>query len=342
MSDHRILLSPAANRVYAKSSIRLLQSEIRVFNDAVLGGKVQELAETTIGGVPYIALRSEPLSAQDIAYLSNLSSLYALFEAEGELLRPVTIEPLDKFGSDLLTTQKYAGKTNEHFTKLLFNVTAVSTDAPAALLSGRQRVLDPMCGRGTTLNQAMMYGLDVTGVDIDSKDFEAYSVFLETWLKNNRVKHKVEHATIRRDRERLGRRLDVSVGLSKEQFKAGSALRVSYVNGDTRRCADFFKADSFDVLVADAPYGVQHGSRSRQLARSPLELLTEALPAWARVLRPGGALGISWNTYVAKRAELAAILADNGFVVRDSAGFDDFAHRVDQAINRDLIVARKS
>ena len=343
MSQYRILVSPAANRVYAKASIRLLQSEIRVFNDAVLGGKVQQLGETTIGGVPYISMESGPLSAEDVAYLSNLSSFYALFEAvEGELLRPVTVAPLDKFGSDLLTTQKYPGKTNEHFTKLLFNVTAVSAASPADWLSGRMTVLDPMCGRGTTLNQGMMYGLDVTGVDIDAKDFDAYSVFLATWLKNSRLKHKIEHATIRRGNERLGRRLDVSVGVTKEAYKAGSALRVSYVNGDTRRCADFFKPGSFDVLVTDAPYGVQHGSRAQKLARSPLELLAESIPAWAVVLRSGGAVGISWNTYVARREELAELLAAHGFTVLDSAGFDGFAHRVDQAINRDLIVARKT
>jgi hypothetical protein len=41
------------------------------------------------------------------------------------------------------------------------------------------------------------------------------------------------------------------------------------------------------------------------------------------------------------RAELEVILADAGLKVMDAEPFLDFEHRVDQAINRDLIVARK-
>jgi hypothetical protein len=43
--------------------------------------------------------------------------------------------------------------------------------------------------------------------------------------------------------------------------------------------------------------------------RSPLDLLVSAVPGWAKLLKPGGAIGL--------------------------------AHRVDQAINRDVLVARK-
>ena len=41
-------------------------------------------------------------------------------------------------------------------------------------------MLDPLCGRGTTLNQALTYGYDAAGIDLDGKDFEAYSAFLQT------------------------------------------------------------------------------------------------------------------------------------------------------------------
>lgn len=338
MTEYAILLSPSTNRVYARSSIRLLCSEIEAFNDTVLGGKVQELVETAIGGVPYIAVTAEEFTENDIAYLANLSSLYALFERHGELLKPIQIMPLDKFDSDLLTIQKYSGKTNEHFTKLLLNVAAVHTATPERLLNGRLRVLDPMCGRGTTLNQAMMYGLSVSGVDVDGRDIDAYSTFITTWLKNSRIKHATGTATIRRGRDRIGRRLDISLGITKELYKIGNTLDISVVNGDTQHVGEFFKPESFDVLVADTPYGVQHESRGRQTSRSPVELLEQAIPAWTPVLRNGGTIGLSFNTYVVKRPQLAEILAANGLSVVDTG---DFTHRVDQAINRDLIVARK-
>jgi hypothetical protein len=342
MGRYCILVSPSANRVYAKDSVRLMQSEIRVFNDAVLGGKIHELAETSMGGVPYISLTATEFTSEDVAFLSNLSSLHALFEIEGELLRPILIQPLDKFGSDLVSIQKYSGKTNEHFTKLLLNVTAVSTATAGKFLDGALKILDPVCGRGTTLNQSMMYGFDVAGIDVDAKDFAAYSTFIQTWLKNSRIKHKADLSTVTRNRERLGRRLDIGVGITKEQYKAGDTVNLSFVNGDTLRCAEFYQPGSFDVVVADTPYGVQHGSHQKELSRSPLQLLQQAIPAWTQLIRPGGALGLSWNTYVARREDLTQILLSNGLEVLDSAGFDGFRHRVDQAINRDLIVARKA
>jgi hypothetical protein len=107
-------------------------------------------------------------------------------------------------------------------------------------------------------------------------------------------------------------------------------------------------------VVADLPYGVQHGSHGtgragggragdagRTLARSPLELLRVAAPVWAKALRPGGALGISWNTHVARREDAAEALAAAGLGVLDDAPYRAFRHRVDQAITRDILIARK-
>lgn len=343
MKEYALLLSPSANRVYADTSLQMMQSEIRVFDSAVLGGKIGDIGDARIGGVSYLVFTSAELTDRDLKFLSNLSSLYALFEVRGDLLRPLPVDRLDMVSSDLLTIQKYSGKTNDQFTKLLLNVTAISTDAPGDFLDKPLRVLDPMCGRGTTLNQALMYGYDPSGIDIDGKDFDAYALFIRTWLKNKRIKHQAEMAPIRRNKERLGRRLDVTLGITKEQYKAGEVRTIAMVNGDTLRSAEFFRSNSFDVLVADTPYGVQHGSHEgrRNPARSPMQLLAEAILEWARLVRPGGAIGLSWNTVVGERAELARLLEGAGFAVRDTEPYLGFRHRVDQAINRDLIVATK-
>ncbi|GAA3438059.1 TRM11 family SAM-dependent methyltransferase [Kutzneria kofuensis] len=342
MPEYAILISPSTNRVYAETAQQMMRSEIGVFGQTILDGRVHELADTTIGGVPYLRMVADDLSDEDISALSNLSSVYALFEVRGELLKPLPFTPLDRFSSDLLTIQKYVGKTNEQFTKLLLNVTAVSTDAPRDFLSRPLRVFDPMCGRGTTLNQASMYGFDAYGVDIDGKDFEAYSHFIRTWLKNKRLKHTAQTVPVRRNREMLGRRLEIGFGVTKELYKAGEVRTIDYVNADTLRAREFFGRDSFDILVTDTPYGVQHGStREDALSRSPLRLLESAVPVWVQLVRPGGALGLSWNTYVGDRDALAGILRDNGLQVQDSDAYLGFRHRVDQAIVRDLIVARK-
>lgn len=362
MSTYGFLLLPSHNRVYARSSPELARSELLVFGEAALGGRVRDVAERELAGVPYLTFAADGLDAADLDLLGNLSALYALFEIEdgaggaggGERLRPVRATGLDRFPSDLLTVQKYPGKTNEDFTKLLLNVTAMALDEPRRLLEGRLSVLDPLAGRGTTLNQAVMYGMHAAGLEHDGRSVEAYQNFLRHWLKNSRIKHQATAGPVRRDRRTLGRRFHVTLGESKERYRRGETLDVTMVHADTTRGADFFRPGSFDLLVTDAPYGVQHGSRSARqpggarggagdaaLTRSPLPLLESALPEWARLLRPGGALGLSWNTYVARREDLVALLAGAGFEVRDEGPWRGFRHRVDQAIVRDLVVARK-
>ncbi|GAA1943288.1 SAM-dependent methyltransferase [Amycolatopsis minnesotensis] len=338
MSDYAILVYPSANRVYADSSPALLRAELAAFGGA-LSAEPADLGERDLGGVGYVTFSTPaPLSEEDIALLSNLSALYALFEVDGEYLKPVRLSPAAEFDSDLLTIQKYAGKTNELFTKLLLNVTLLAAGtAPGS----RVRVLDPLCGRGTTLNQAMMYGFDGIGLDVDGKDFESYEHFVKTWLRTKRIKHTAETMAVRRDKVRLGRRLDVTYGATKERYKSGDTRTIAYFNCDTLTADQLLGAGSADVVVTDAPYGVQHGShRGTGLARSPRDLLAAAVPVWTRVLRPGGAMGISWNTTVLPREELAATLAKAGLRVCDGP-FAEFEHRVDQAILRDLIVAIK-
>jgi SAM-dependent methyltransferase len=334
-----LLISPAANRVYAASSVALTQAELDLFGRTVLGGNIRETAVATVGGVPYVTFSADRLTDRDVAFLANLSSVYALFEFEGELLRPVELRPMDRYDDDLITIQKYAGKTNEQFTKLLLNVTLLSSAFAGELLERRFRVFDPLCGRGTTLNQAIMYGFDAAGMDLDQKDFEAYSAFLSTWLKRKRVKHQIEAAPIRRNRQVVARRLHATLATTRDAYRAGDTQDVEVINADTVRAREFFRAGSFDVLVADAPYGVQHGSRTAAgLARDPLDLLAAAAPVWVELLRPGGAVGIAWNTYVARRDEAAEALAAAGLEPLETEGFQ---HRVDQAIVRDIIVARR-
>ncbi len=345
-SGYAFLLLPSHNRVYAATAPRLARAELLATSEAVLGGRVHDVAETRLGGVPYLTFEAPGLTEEDLRYLGNLSSLYALFEvgADGRLA-PLTAPRLDRFGSELITIQKYPGKTNEEFTKLLLNLTALACAEPHRLLTGELRVFDPLCGRGTTLNQAVMYGLDAAGVDRDTRSFEAYENFLRHWLKSSRLKHQAETTTVRRNRKALGRRLEVTLGASKEEYKRGERLSLTMVNADTTASDDFFRPGSFDLIVTDAPYGVQHGSTAREPAggsgrsRSPLPLLEAALPVWTRLLRPGGAIGISWNTNVASRDELTGLLTDAGFTVRDTEPYLDLRHRVDQAIVRDLVVA---
>ncbi|SER41691.1 TRM11 family SAM-dependent methyltransferase [Actinokineospora terrae] len=342
MPTYALLVRPALNRVYADSSVDLMAAELAVFGDRALGGRIGGIEPVRIGGVPYLAFEADSLDERDVRYLANLSSAYALFERQGDLLAPVELTPLDKFDDDLVTIQKYSGKTNEHFTKLMLNLAVTSSEFAGEMLDRRLRVLDPLCGRGTTLNQALMYGYDTAGIDLDAKDFDAYSAFLQTWLKRKRIKHTADVTRVRRDGKVVARRLTASVGIDKESYKAGDALSLDYVNADTTEAPRFHRAATFDIIVADAPYGVQHGSRAGGgLHRGPLELMRAALPGWARLLRPGGTIALSWNTNVAPRTALVDALAEAELTPLDEGAYLGFSHRVDQAIVRDVVVARK-
>lgn len=344
MAGYALLLLPSANRVYAEAAAGLARAELQLFGNAGPAGQLGEIAEAAIGGVRYITFEAPALDARAVAFLSNLSAAYALFERTAGLLRPVELRRLDRYDDDLITIQKYPGKTNEQFTKLLLNVTLLSSAFAAEMLTRKLTVLDPLCGRGTTLNQALTYGFDAAGVDLDQQDFDAYRAFIRTWLQRKRLKHDVTYdGPVRRNGKVVARRLQIAVAPTKQAWQAGATQRADIVNADTLAAAEFFRPSSADVLVTDAPYGVQHGSRSaaKGLARGPLDLLRQAIPVWASLLRPGGAVGIAWNTLVAKREDLSAILAQAGLEPLSEPPYLGFRHRVDQAITRDILVARK-
>lgn len=331
-----LLVAPSANRVYAADAPALVAAETRALLTSY--GEVGECAVRTIAGVRYIAVEA---GASDVVRMAiaHLSAVFAAFEVDGELLRPIELPSPEVYPDDLVSIQKYQGKTNEQWTRLCLNLTAAVTRRPERLLDRSLVVLDPMCGRGTTLNIAMSLGLNVIGADIDRRDFEAYEMFVKTWLRQHRLKHNVESTTLRRAGRALGNELTVTAAPTKEAFKAGDATTVTYLNTDTTALADVLRKASVDVIVTDTPYGVQHGSQGERLSRRPLELLATALPGWAQLLRTGGAIGLSINRHVAPVDELRELLRCNGLEPVDHG--EDFRHRVDASIERDVIVAAK-
>src|SRR5690348_560846 len=295
MSRYALLLAPSANRVYADQAGRLATAELAAFGAALSSG-ISDIEVTPLGGVEYLMF-SGTLTPRDVSYLSNLSAAYALFERVDDLLRPVTLTPLARYDSDLITIPKYAGKTNEQFTKLVLNLTLLASASAEKMLDGHLTVLDPLCGRGTTLNQALMYGYDAVGVEIDAKDVEAYKLFLQTWLKRKRLKHTADLVPVRRQGRRAARRLEVTLAASKDDHRAGAVQKLTVLNGDTTQLDGLLRSGVADILVADLPYGVAHGSYDDHggISRRPLDLLERAVPQWLPLVRPGGALGLSWN-----------------------------------------------
>ncbi|HEX8511344.1 MAG TPA: site-specific DNA-methyltransferase [Propionibacteriaceae bacterium] len=338
MSDHVILLAPSSNRVYAGSADTLAAAELAV----LLGEPAMEVVTiepVTIAGVGYLRVAGDLDDALRSA-VGRLSTLFALFgRTDGQLL-PIEVAKPDLFDEDLVTIPKYPGKTNEQFTRLLLNVTLASLPRPS---TGPLSVLDPLCGRGTTLSTGLMLGHEVAGVEGDLKAVEAYAAYLKTYLRRKRIKHTAEMTPVRREGKSLGRRLDVEVTPPGTDRR----LRLTVFSGDTRQSPELYGKRRFDAIVADAPYGVVHGSHtdvrgvSGKRDRSPAGLIGEAIQGWAGQLKRGGALGLSWNTFGLTRERLTTLAEDAGLVARSSGPYTRFAHRVDSAISRDVFVAVK-
>jgi hypothetical protein len=338
MTDHLVLLAPSANRVYASGADRLVAAELKIMIGAHDHPAIQLV---TVAGVGYLAVASASLDDHISGALGRLSGFYAAFQREHGRLLPIEVATPDLFENDLVTIPKYPGKTNEQFTRLLINVTLASMRRP---IIGPITILDPLCGRGTTLSTAMMLGCNAAGVEAELKAVEAYSGYLRTYWRRKRLKHSLEVSPVRREGKIIGKRLDAEViPAGREDRSVG----VTVFSGDTRQSAALFGKRKFDAVLADAPYGVVHGSQtdvrgaSGKRDRSAAGLISEALPVWAGQLKTGGALGLSWNAIGLRRERLLELVADAGLEPLDFGPYRDFEHRVDSSIRRDIVVAIK-
>ncbi len=317
MPNYLMLLSPSSNRVYAGQAPQLAAAELR----ATCPGAT-DVEETAVAGVDYLGFTANDV---DLATVARQSGCLAVFQREGELLRPVALPEVFTLEEDLVSIPKYQGKTNEQFTQLLLNVTlgAVTREA-----DGRRQVLDPLAGRGTTIFTALRQGHDAYGVELDGKAFEQLAAFAKTYFRRKRMKHTAEVTPVRRGGRSIGRRFDLHV----------VGQQATVFTGDARDSAALFGKKRFDAIVTDAPYGVAHGAATGNARdRSPAELLTDVVPVWAGQLKHGGALGIAWNTFGLAREALVELCRSAGLEPLDG----DFAHRVDSSIKRDVLVAHK-
>jgi Putative RNA methylase family UPF0020 len=337
MADHLILLAPSANRVYAAEADRLVAAELKI----MLGADDHPPIESVrLAGIGYLALATECLSERTCAALGRLSGCYATFHREHDRLRPIEIISPDLFDDDLVTIPKYPGKTNEQFTRLLINVTLASMLRQS---SGPISILDPLCGRGTVLSTTMMLGHNAAGVEVEAKAVEAYAAYLRSYWRRKRVKHNLEVNPVRREGKIIGKRLEAAVIPNGRE----RPLALTVFSGDTRQSGALFGKRRFEAVVTDAPYGVVHGSRTdvggagSQRERSAAGLISEALPVWTMQLKPGGALGLSFNAIGLRRERLLDLVAAAGLEPLDSGPYRDFEHRVDSSIRRDIVVALK-
>ena len=137
-----------------------------------------------------------------------------------------------------------------------------------------------------------MNGWHASGLDVDGRDFDTYAAFLRTWLKTKRLKHTADVTPLRRDGRqarpplpRRGRRRPRRSGRPAPRSPSTTSTPTPCTRGPCTRRRRWTRSSPTPRTASSTP-AARHGGR---LARSPLDLLREAVPVWADVLRPGGA-----------------------------------------------------
>jgi hypothetical protein len=321
-------ISPERSTQYASLARALAPHELTLSR---LGDRISTTEPVRLGNLDYLRFTfAGDLSESALDELGRLATTAAYFEwhdqigeQPGPFLRPLPAAFKPALPLDLIATRRYKGKTNELFTHFMCNIARFSSDfrdRPWREL----RVLDPLAGGGTTLFTALVLGAEAAGVERDAADVETTATFLTQYLHDAGIACQVREERLKK----LGHRWLFSIGKPTPR-------QCVLARGDTAQTRELISGFRPHLIVTDLPYGIQHQGELT-------DLLAAALPVWAGLLPPGGALVFAWDATRFDRGQMIAqVEAASTLRVLNTAPYDALAHRVDRVIKRrDVIVAR--
>ncbi|MCQ2437717.1 MAG: hypothetical protein MJ099_04915 [Clostridia bacterium] len=331
---YTVLLWPHANPRYRAEAHRLAFSELSVMLSKIAPDVVIEQTETA--GIPSLELTAaESLRENAVDAVRRMSLTYGLFGNDNGALTPVAGRQDCKLGEDLPGILKYKGKTNELFTQLLMNVALYSGTFTAP--DSNIALLDPMCGRGTTLFNAVNMGWDAVGADLDRTGLKEGETFFKRYLEYHRVKHETKTGSLTVQGGKPAPFTKFTFADTAEHFKQKQTTSLTFAMTDAKHAREAFGKNRFHLIVCDLPYGVQHAGHGDGVER----LVGDVAANWRGALIPGGTVAVSFNAQTLKRDRVRARLAEGGLTPLEGGFYDGFEHWVEQAVTRDLVIARK-
>ncbi len=322
-----MLILPHTNARYFRSVRDLSVAEMAVMSEVSC---ISDIEYRVIDGFELLCFQvPEERLTDALKVLKRHSSCQAVFAIQGDLLRPLLLPGETPFQSDIGAILKYKGKTNERFTSLLIN-TAVFSGAFARQYDENLSILDPMCGRATTLLEGLRVGYNAAGIEVDKSDVKMANQFLKEYLQFHKVKHTVRKDSMTAKGKAAGERTRYAIGNGQEW---------TLILGDTADADAFFKPESFHALVVDLPYGIQHAFSTGKKRAQIDALMRAVLPRWRNLLKPGAAAAVSFNAHSVSRDALRGMLAEAGFRPLKDGPYEQYRHWVEQAIDRDIAVA---
>ena len=327
------LLYPHQNVRYRQSLLTIAAAELSMTLAAL--GRGGEVRPVEMGGAAFLTFDCDHLTQRDVRMLSELASVYVMFTMEDAQMVPMESAHPNYIGEDLPALLKYKGKTNEMFTDAMITM-ALASSAFMPVHDSQLIVCDPMAGRGTTMMLALRRGYHGVGIEIGKADVKECCDYMTRYLEYHRIKHKRSETSLTVRGKCGGRETKFVLSDTAEHFKDGDTRTLRMICGDTRDATALLKPQSVHLMVTDIPYGVQKGTAGRQ--DSIGGTIAAALPGWQEALKPGGALAMSFNTYVTRRADLVRLCERAGLEVIATPPLE---HWVEQAVSRDVILARK-
>lgn len=320
---------PQRSTQYAALADALAPHELRL---SAIGPLLAGITPARLGGQDYLRLDLTAMpDARQMQALGALAMTSAFFELrdqigtdDGPWLRPLDTGFEPAFPADMVMARRYRGKTNELFTRFLLNI-ARHSSAFAAEPWRELRVFDPLAGGGTTLFSALALGAHVAGVEKSAQDMQTTAAFIQQYTREEGIACKAREERLKK----VGRRWWFELGKADPR-------RCLLAQGDTLQSAELlagFKKPH--LIVGDLPYSIQHHGELEALLR-------QALPVWASLLMPGGAMALAWDATRFPREDMLA-LAQQALpapcVALNAPPYDALAHRVDRVIKRrDVLV----
>lgn len=333
-----ILLIPHANQRYLESLKKLALAELTILLEKEAANEIQL---ESISGLEMITFDLENPSDAVIPKLLTHSALFALFKIKGNQLTPLMDDYKFYFNDDISGILKYKGKTNEMFTEMLVNIGIFSSDFAGAY-DQPLHLLDPMCGKATTLFKGLKKGYHTAGIELNKLFYPEVESFIKKYLQLNKTKHNFSKTSYKLPKNNRANKFILELADTPEHYKAGNLRTLQYVCGDTRYAEDYFGKKKFHSIITDLPYGVQHQGMAENKNIDLLTLLDEALDSWINTLRTGGTIVMAYNSQTLKTSQLKDLFFAHGLEIIEAAPFNDFSHWVEQAITRDIIIGKRT
>ncbi len=312
-----LLISPRARSAYFNDYLNVAKAELSWLIGA------ETVTHTKIGDMDFLKLAAtEALLPQ----LAQLSCVYGIFEHQNTHMVPLAIKPAFALHEDFVFGSKFKGKTNETLTQLLINLGLQSISYSSV---SDVKLLDPMCGRATTLLWAMRYGMNAKGIEQDAKALDDIRQNIKKWCTVHRQTHRFHEGYVaggKANKQQKGRFIDFS--------DKKSTMRV--ITGDSSDACSLLNHETFDLLISDIPYGIQHFTTHK--TRNPLDSLKNCAHDWSESLKTGGVMVLSFNSNIPKRDALIDAFAAHHMQALEFSA----PHRMSESIVRDVVILKKT